>query len=162
MADYTVKRIDEMEGAYGGAFKRARAELGVSSFGMAIVDMPPNFEHYPTHDHASDGQEEVFMALRGSAEIDIAGERVQLDADHVVRVAAGTDGNGTLETVFVREDGEEIGRNRQAFFVEPGKFGYRLVRGELDFPGPGTVEAKCTIVESGSAVTVPLTALASP
>ena len=29
MADYTVKRIDEMEGAYGGAMKRARAELGV-------------------------------------------------------------------------------------------------------------------------------------
>lgn len=92
MADYTVKRIDEMEGAYGGAFKRARAELGVSSFGMAIIDMPPNFEHYPTHDHARDGQEEVFMALRGGGEIVIdGGERVPLDADHVVRVAAGTD-----------------------------------------------------------------------
>ena len=73
MADYTVKRIDEMEGAYGGAFKRARAELGVSSFGMAIIDMPPNFEHYPTHDHARDGQEEVFIALRGGGEIEIDG-----------------------------------------------------------------------------------------
>jgi len=76
-----------------------------------------------------------------------------------VRAAAGTDGNGTLETVFVRDSGEEIGRNRQSFVVEPGKFGYRLVRGELEFPGPGTVEARCSIVESGSAVTVPLTAL---
>ena len=91
MADYTVKRIDDMDGAYGGAMKRARAELGVSSFGMAIIDMPPNFEHYPTHDHARDGQEEVFLALRGGGEIDIAGERFPLDADHVVRVAAGTD-----------------------------------------------------------------------
>ncbi len=80
----------------------------------------------------------------------------------LVRVAADADGNGTLETVFVRDSGEEIGRNRQNFFVEPGKFGYRLVRGELDFPGPGTVEARCTIVESGSAVTVPLTALPMP
>jgi hypothetical protein len=79
----------------------------------------------------------------------------------LVRAAAGTDGNATLETVFVRDTGEEIGRNRQPFAVEPGKFGYRLVRGELDFPGPGTVEARCTIVESGSAVTVPLTALPS-
>ena len=59
-------------------------------------------------------------------------------------------------------NGEEIGRNRQTFFVEPGKFGYRLVKGELDFPEPGTVEARCTIVESGSAVTVPLTALPLP
>ena len=92
MADYTVKRIDEMEGAYGGAMKRARAELGVSSFGMAIIDMPPNFELYPTHDHAGDGQEEVFLALRGGGEIEIDGsERVPLDADHVVRVAAGID-----------------------------------------------------------------------
>jgi hypothetical protein len=92
MADYTVKRIDEMEGAYGGAFKRVRAELGVSSFGMAIIDMPAKFEHYPTHDHARDGQEEVFLALAGGGEIEIDGsERVPLDAEHVVRVAAGTD-----------------------------------------------------------------------
>jgi hypothetical protein len=76
----------------------------------------------------------------------------------LVRAPEGSDGNATLETVF-RRSGEEIGRNRQTFFVEPGKFGYRLVKGELDFPGPGTVEARCTIVESGSAVTVPLTAL---
>jgi hypothetical protein len=77
----------------------------------------------------------------------------------LVRSAAGSDGNGTLETVFVRESGEEVGRNRQPFFVEPGKFGYRLVRGELEFDEPGTVEARCTILESGSAVTVPLTTL---
>jgi hypothetical protein len=80
----------------------------------------------------------------------------------LVRAPAGTEGNATLETVFVRESGEEVGRNRQPFFVDPGKFGYRLVKGELDFPGPGTVEARCTIVESGSAVSVPLTALPMP
>jgi hypothetical protein len=81
----------------------------------------------------------------------------------LVRSPTDTDGNGTLETVFVREtSGEEIGRNKQPFFVEPGKFGYRLVRGELEFPEPGTVEARCTILESGSAVTVPLTTLPVP
>ena len=53
--------------------------------------MPPNFEHYPTHDHAVDGQEEVFLALSGGGEIEIAGERHPLDAEHMVRVAAGTD-----------------------------------------------------------------------
>jgi len=77
----------------------------------------------------------------------------------LVRAPAGTDGNATLETVFVRDHGEEVGRNRQAFFVEPGKFGYRLVRGELEFPEPGTVEARCTLLESGSSISVPLTAL---
>ena len=84
----------------------------------------------------------------------------------LVRVPEGTDGTGTLETVFVRtsgpDAGTEVGRNSQNFFVEPGKFGYRLVRGELEFDEPGTVEARCTILESGSSVTVPLTTLAPP
>jgi mannose-6-phosphate isomerase-like protein (cupin superfamily) len=90
MSEYEVKKIDEMEAVYGGAFKRARAELGVSSFGMAIIDLPPSYEHYPEHDHAEDGQEEVFFALRGGGEIEIDGQRFPLDADHVARVAAGT------------------------------------------------------------------------
>ena len=80
----------------------------------------------------------------------------------LVRAPAEGDGNGTLETTFVREDGEEVGRNQQAFFVEPGKFGYRLVRGELEFTEPGTIEARCQIVESGSQVSVPLTTLPVP
>ena len=80
----------------------------------------------------------------------------------LVRAPADSEGNGTLETVFVRADGTEVGRNGQSFFVEPGKFGYRLVKGELEFPEPGTIEAKCTILESGSSVTVPLTALPNP
>ncbi len=90
MSTHTVKKIDEMEAVYLGAFKRARAELGVESFGMAIIDLPPNFENYPEHDHAKDGQEEVFIALRGGGEIEIAGERYPLDPDHIARVASGT------------------------------------------------------------------------
>jgi hypothetical protein len=90
MSDYTVKKIDEMEAIYLGAFKRVRAELGVESFGMAIIDMPPNFENYPEHDHGHDRQEEVILALRGDGEIEIDGERFPLDTDHIARVAAGT------------------------------------------------------------------------
>jgi hypothetical protein len=90
MSTHTVKKIDEMEAVYLGAFKRVRAELGVESFGMAIIDLPPNFENYPEHDHAQDGQEEVFVALRGGGEIEIAGERFPLDPDHIARVASGT------------------------------------------------------------------------
>ncbi len=89
MGTYAVKKIDEMEGIYGGAFKRARAELGVESFGMGIIDLPANFERYPTHDHDVDGQEEVFIALRGGGEIEIEGERFPLDADHVAMVGPG-------------------------------------------------------------------------
>jgi hypothetical protein len=89
MAGHTVKKIDDMEAVYGGAFKRARAELGVESFGMQVIDMPANFDGYPEHDHAEDGQEEVFVALRGGGEIEIEGERYPLDPDHIARVASG-------------------------------------------------------------------------
>ncbi len=51
MADVKAVKIDEMEGAFGGAFKRPRAELGVTSFGIprilsslnvVAVAFPPN------------------------------------------------------------------------------------------------------------------------
>jgi mannose-6-phosphate isomerase-like protein (cupin superfamily) len=89
MSGHAVKKIDEMEAVYGGAFKRARAELGVESFGLQVIDLPPSYEHYPEHDHAEDGQEEVFTALRGSGEIEIEGERFPLDSEHIARVASG-------------------------------------------------------------------------
>jgi mannose-6-phosphate isomerase-like protein (cupin superfamily) len=90
MGEYTVKRIDELEAIYGGSFKRARAELGVSSFGMQVLDLPPSVTGYPEHDHGKDGQEEVYVVLRGSADMDIDGEHVTIDPDTLVRVAAGT------------------------------------------------------------------------
>jgi len=90
MADYTAMRIDEMEAGFGGGFVKARASLGVSSFGMQIIRMPPEYGDYPEHDHAEDGQEEVYVALGGSGWIDVEGERVDFDKDTLVRVAAGT------------------------------------------------------------------------
>jgi mannose-6-phosphate isomerase-like protein (cupin superfamily) len=90
VADYAVKRIDEMEAVYRGAFKKARAELGVTSFGIQVIDMPPNADRHPEHDHSEDGQEEVYLALRGTGEIEIEGERHPLDPDTMVRVSAGT------------------------------------------------------------------------
>jgi uncharacterized cupin superfamily protein len=90
MADYAVRRIDEMEAIVRGSFKKARAELGVSSFGIQVIDMPPNVDAYPEHDHSQDGQEEVYVAMRGGGEIEIDGERHPLDPETMVRVSAGT------------------------------------------------------------------------
>ena len=87
MSDYTVKRVDEMEASFGGAFKKVRAELGVTSFGVQIIEMPPNIDQYPEHDHNHDGQEEVFGVLRGSGKIAIGDEEVALEPDVFVRVA---------------------------------------------------------------------------
>jgi len=89
MADYTAKQIDQMEAAFGGGLVRARAELGVTSFGMQVIRMPANYDDYPEHDHAEDRQEEVYLALRGSGWIDVDGERVELGKDTFVRIGPG-------------------------------------------------------------------------
>jgi hypothetical protein len=69
--------------------------------------------------------------------------------------------SGTVEVTFVREGtDDEIGRSRQPVFITPpGKFFRQLVRPELEFTEPGTIEARCVIVETGSKVTVPLTVM---
>ena len=97
MPDYTAKRIDDMVGTFGGAFKLARAELGVSAWGMQILDLPPELsEGYPDHDHSELGQEEVFLCLRGSATMTVDGEEVELSPDVIVRV--GPDAKRCIRT----------------------------------------------------------------
>jgi catechol 2,3-dioxygenase-like lactoylglutathione lyase family enzyme len=92
--------IDELEAVEefleGFTFRRAGAQLGVTPFGMSIIDMPADTTAYPEHDHSSEGpgnppahqlgQEEVYIALRGSADVQIDGHRYKLDADHIIRV----------------------------------------------------------------------------
>lgn len=75
----------------------------------------------------------------------------------IVRNGVGEAPTGALEVVFHR-DGEQVARNVQPVEVEPGKFAYRLVRAELEFEGPGTVEAHCR-VDMGEVMVVPYTLL---
>ena len=76
----------------------------------------------------------------------------------LVRCRVGEPGNGVLEVTFRDEAGEEVARNASPFTVEPGKFTYRLVRGELTYQALGTIEAHCRVGES-AVVVVPLTLL---
>ena len=93
MADVTVKSVDEMEGIFGGAMRRARAELGVKSFGMQVLEMPAGWEGYPNHNHAGepvdDGQEEVYTVLSGSATLEAGGQTWSLAPGVFARVGAG-------------------------------------------------------------------------
>ena len=75
MADVTVKRIEDFEAIFGGGFRRARAGLGVTSFGLAVIDLPPHFTVYPDHDQAHDRQEEVYTLLSGQATVRVGGQR---------------------------------------------------------------------------------------
>ena len=89
MADVTVKRLDEFESIFGGGFRRVRAGLGVSSFGLAVMDFPPGFTQYPEHDHGPDGQEEVYSVLAGKATLTAGGGDYELEPGVFARVGPG-------------------------------------------------------------------------
>lgn len=70
-------------------------------------------------------------------------------------------GNSVLEVIFrsgPQEDAEQLARNVSPFTVEPGKFTYRLVRGELLITQYSQVFAHCRLGTSQWHL-VPLTIL---
>jgi uncharacterized cupin superfamily protein len=89
MSDVTVKRVEDFDSPNNGGFCRARAGLGVSAFGMQVENFPPNFEHFPEHDHSADGQEEVYTVLSGTATLHAGGETHTLEPGVFARVGPG-------------------------------------------------------------------------
>lgn len=86
MADITVMRDGDFEPTFSGAMLKARAGLGVTSFGMQIIRLAPGTDYYPEHDHAADGQEEVYVALEGSATLRVGDESWTLEPGTFARV----------------------------------------------------------------------------
>jgi len=92
MSDVTSRRIEDIE-AYSGAsaipgiaFRPAARALGVTAWGMNVIELAPGVTAYPEHDHAKDGQEEVYLALRGSGTLRADGEEWPLAPGVLVRV----------------------------------------------------------------------------
>jgi quercetin dioxygenase-like cupin family protein len=96
MADLTIKRTDEMETIFDGIVHRARASLGATSLGMQVMHFPPGWQGYPNHDHLNDSaddadlrQEEIYVALAGSAILLVDGGEHALEPGVFARVGAG-------------------------------------------------------------------------
>jgi hypothetical protein len=127
MSDATIKPLDEMESFYDGMVVRARAELGITSWGMQVFNFPSGFDQYPNHHHgvgaADPGQEELYVPLGGSAELELNGERHRLEqgvwarvgVSQLRRLVPGHDGlqclviGGTPGRVFVPPAWTELG-----------------------------------------------------
>src|SRR5688500_1810335 len=90
MGEYTVVEIDDIEAIAFGVFKRARATLGITAFGLQVLDLPPNADRYPEHDHSADGQEEVYILLRGAGYIEIDDELVEMTSEKIFALRPGT------------------------------------------------------------------------
>jgi hypothetical protein len=90
VSGYTAKSIDELPNLWDGFAKLVRAGLDITAFGVNIMDLPPDYST-TSHDESESGQQELYVALRGSGSVEIDGVRLPLDAEHLVRVDAGTD-----------------------------------------------------------------------
>jgi hypothetical protein len=90
MIDVTVASFEDMEPIFEGSARRARATLGVSSFGMQVFTLPPAWNGYPDHRHDSTvedaNQEEVYIPVEGSATLVAGGERFELRPGMMARV----------------------------------------------------------------------------
>ena len=87
MADITIKNVNELE-SYNdeGRFAFAAKSLGISAWGMNLLDFPANWDEYPEHDHVEDGQEEVFYVIKGDAVMHIGDEKIEMTPNTFYRV----------------------------------------------------------------------------
>lgn len=70
----------------GIRFRHARQALGVTAWGMNVIEIEPGCADYPEHDHVADGQEEVYVVLRGGAELVCGEVRRPLTQGDMVRI----------------------------------------------------------------------------
>jgi hypothetical protein len=79
--------IDELPSLYDGVIKLARRGLGISAFGVQILDLPPDYVT-DAHDERATGQEELYAVLSGDGAVVLDdGTRRPIDAGHLVRMA---------------------------------------------------------------------------
>jgi quercetin dioxygenase-like cupin family protein len=99
MVAYKVVDAAEVEGAHGGGFRGLREPLGVTAFGVNQLELPANAEGFE-HDHTADGQEEVYVIIRGSGTLRAGDAETELRPGHYVfcspeqkrQLVAGADG----------------------------------------------------------------------
>ena len=84
---FALAGLDDLGEGYG--FRKIRAELGVTAFGINAVVLPPG---YATGRHYHDEQEETYFVHRGTIEFELGedGDTHVLGPGGVVRVDAKT------------------------------------------------------------------------
>jgi uncharacterized cupin superfamily protein len=88
--DIAASAIDDLPQLWDGFAKLVRTGLGISAFGVQIMDLPPDYAT-ESHDESDTGQQELYVALRGSGAVVAGDQRLALDPEHLVRVDAGVD-----------------------------------------------------------------------
>jgi uncharacterized cupin superfamily protein len=83
IAGFTISSEDELERS--GRWALVRKSLGISSFGINVVEIAPG-QGIPEHNEAERDHEELFVVLEGDLVAVIDGERYPVGARSYVRV----------------------------------------------------------------------------
>jgi hypothetical protein len=85
-----ISAIDDLPTIWDGFAKLVRAGRDIAAFGAQLMDLPPDYTT-SSHDESDSGQQELYVALRGSGAVVAGEERHLLDPEHLVRVDAGVE-----------------------------------------------------------------------
>src|SRR3954452_21822750 len=83
MSDFTILHIDELETS--GNWLLARRSLGLTAFGMNIVDIAPG-DQIPEHDETERDQQEGFVFLTGTPTMVVDGAEHEVTAGCMARL----------------------------------------------------------------------------
>ena len=124
MSGYAFGSLDELGHGYG--FRKVRAPLGVTAFGVNGIVMPPGFEGFL---HYHDTQDELYFVHRGRARVEVGGETREISEGGFIHVEAAV-----RRRVSNASDSEDL-----VLLVIGGKDGYvprdgHLVDMERDLP----------------------------
>lgn len=96
MSDIKALKVEEVD-PYDGPrripgirFRAVGRTLGVTAWGMNVLEIEAGCAAHPQHDHVKEGQEEVYVVLEGSGTIETAGEKTPLSRGSLVRVGPAT------------------------------------------------------------------------
>jgi uncharacterized cupin superfamily protein len=120
---YTVSSLDELGDGHG--FRKVRAALGVTAFGVNAIVFPAGYEG-PNHFH--DTQDELYFVHRGTATFTFDGDERAVEAGGLVHVES------TTHRQISNRTGDDL-----VLLVVGGKGGYverdgHLVDPEVDLP----------------------------
>jgi quercetin dioxygenase-like cupin family protein len=120
---YRVSSLDEL--GDGPGFRKIRAPLGVTAFGVNAVVFPPRYEG-PAHFHET--QDELYFVHRGTARFVVDGD------EHLVGEGGLVHVESTTPRQIINTSDDEL-----VVFIVGGKGGYvardgQLVDPEVDLP----------------------------
>jgi mannose-6-phosphate isomerase-like protein (cupin superfamily) len=85
VSGYSISSLEELGHGYG--FRKVRAALGVTAFGVNGIVMPPAHEGFL---HYHDTQDELYFVHRGRAHVEVGGEVREVGEGALVHVESTT------------------------------------------------------------------------